>query len=100
MRRSRPQARNAETFNQPVRMALGGFRLPETSKESPDEDLLRLAWGFRATQVVYVAAELGVADVSEHGPATADAIVWRSGFATTEIHKVRGPMSIIEAKPV
>ena len=40
----------------------------------PREALLQMAGGYRTTQALYVVATLGVADVLERGPATADAI--------------------------
>jgi SAM-dependent methyltransferase len=65
-----------------------GFRLTEHPQTSPRDDLLRMAWGYRTTQALYVVAKLGVADVLERGPATADAIAAEVGAHPRSLFRV------------
>ncbi len=50
--------------------------------------LLRMAWGYRSTQALYVVAKLGVADALEDGPATADEIAIRIGAHPRSLFRV------------
>ncbi len=47
-----------------------------------------MAWGYRTTQALYVVAKLGVADVLEQGPATADAIAAQVGAHPRSLFRV------------
>ncbi len=62
--------------------------MTESQTESPRDSLLRLAWGYRATQALYVVAKLGVADVLEQGPATADAVAKNVGAHPRSLFRV------------
>lgn len=61
-------------------------------RHTPDYDpgvvARQLLMGFRGTHLLYVAAELGVADVLEEGPATADEIAARLGAQRDPLHRV------------
>ncbi len=47
-----------------------------------------MAWGYRTTQALYVVAKLGVPDVLERGPATADAIAAQVGAHPRSLFRV------------
>ncbi len=47
-----------------------------------------MAWGFRTTQALYVVAKLGVPDVLERGPATADVIAAEVGAHPRSLFRV------------
>src|SRR5438128_1796460 len=47
----------------------------------PGEALRHLAFGFRVSQALYVAAELGIADLLADGPRSAEALA-----AATQVH--------------
>jgi hypothetical protein len=60
-----------------------------TKVESTDAAALRqLIMGFRATQLVYVAAKLGLADQLENGPQTAEALARAVGAAPRALYRL------------
>ncbi len=62
--------------------------MSETRQPSSRDALLALAWGYRATQAVYVVAKLGVADVLEQGPSTADDVAKKVGAHPRSLFRV------------
>ena len=50
-----------------------------TPRPSPQQTMLELVCGYWLSQLVFVAAKLGVADELRKGPATAEALAKRVG---------------------
>jgi hypothetical protein len=67
-----------------------GRQMSEPTKiDSADAAALRqLIMGFRASQMVYVAAKLGLADQLERGPQTADALATAVGAAPRPLYRL------------
>src|SRR5208282_136680 len=65
------------------RAALAGKEkpMPGSNLEPPKEAaaVFRMAFGFISSQVLYVAAELGIADHLAHGPLTAEDLASKTG---------------------
>jgi hypothetical protein len=60
-----------------------------TKVDSADSAALRqLVMGFRATQMIYVAAKLGIADHLEAGPQGADALAKAIGAAPRPLYRL------------
>jgi hypothetical protein len=49
-------------------------KLPASSAPSPVAQMMDLIWGYQRTQMVYVAAELGLADLLAEGPGSVDVL--------------------------
>ena len=58
------------------------------SDDDPAGVAHQLLMGFRGTHLLYVAAELGVADVLQEGPVTVDEIATRLGAHRDPLHRV------------
>jgi hypothetical protein len=57
-------------------------------RPSPQQSMLELACGYWLSQLVFVAAKLGVADELKRGPATADALAKRLGVHAPSLFRV------------
>src|ERR671932_578547 len=55
---------------------------------TPSEQLIRLARGFWVSQALYVAAELGLADLLADGPRTADDLASTAGAHAPALYRV------------
>ena len=55
---------------------------------TPGEDLLRLLLGFRVSQAIVVAAELGLADLLASGPRTTDDLAAAAGVHAPSLYRV------------
>src|SRR5512143_282207 len=56
--------------------------------ESPAEKLQHLIGGYRITQMVYVAAKLGIADLLAAGPRTAEELAAAAGAHPRTLHRL------------
>jgi SAM-dependent methyltransferase len=54
----------------------------------PGDDLRRLVLGYRVSQAIYVAAELGIADLLASGPRTADDLASAAGAHAPALYRV------------
>src|SRR4030095_11697009 len=65
---------------------------PEASQAAPPAGdgaaLRQLIMGFRTTQMIYVAARLGIADQLREGPQTADALAQAVGAAPRPLYRL------------
>jgi precorrin-6B methylase 2 len=61
---------------------------PLTSAPTPAEAFRRLYLGFRVTQAVYAAAELGIADLLAGGPRSADELAAAAGAHAPSLYRV------------
>lgn len=59
-----------------------------TQATTPGEDLRHLYFGFRVSQALYAAAELGIADLLAGGPRTADDLATASGAHAPSLARV------------
>jgi precorrin-6B methylase 2 len=59
-----------------------------TQSTTPGEDLRHLFFGFRVSQALYAAAELGIADLLAGGPRTADDLATASGAHAPSLARV------------
>jgi precorrin-6B methylase 2 len=55
---------------------------------TPGEELIRLHRGFWVSRAIYVAAELGIADLLADGPRTADDLAAAAGAHAPSLHRV------------
>src|SRR5262249_23194745 len=73
------------------RMAARRTRKKKTAKRSaprPHEVMLQLVSGYWLSQLVFVAAKLGVADELRRGPTTAEALATRVGVHAPSLYRV------------
>ena len=54
----------------------------------PRDQLFRMLFGFPITQLIYVAAKLGIADLLAEGPKTAAELAVRTGASVDRLHRV------------
>lgn len=71
-------------------MSVPATTLPATpgTPASPGEELRRLFHGYRLTQAIYVAAELGIADLLAGGPRAADDLAGATGAHAPSLYRV------------
>lgn len=62
--------------------------MPRAPRPSPQQTTLALVTGFWVSQLVYVAAELGIADVLATGPKTVEAIAKKVGAHAPSLRRV------------
>jgi hypothetical protein len=59
-----------------------------TTSADPSQTLARMIMGFRVSQMIYVAAKLGIADLLKDGPQSADALAQATGTHAPSLYRV------------
>lgn len=60
----------------------------DAATSQPRDDLFRLLFGFPVTQLIYVAAKLGIADLLGDGPKLAEELAARTGADADRLYRV------------
>ena len=75
---------------------------PEASQAAPPAGdgaaLRQLIMGFRATQMIHVAARLGIADHLREGPQTADTLAQAVGAAPRPLYRLLRALKVFVAR--
>jgi precorrin-6B methylase 2 len=71
------------------------MRMPQAQDADPHERMRQLIMGFRATQLVYVAARLGLADELASGPREAAALAQAVGAAVEPLYRLMRALASI-----
>lgn len=69
--------------------------MESTAAPTPRDALFRMLFGFPVTQLIYVAAKLGIADLLNDGPKSSQELAARTGANADRLHRVMRALSSV-----